>query len=119
MSGQAGHQCTHYAGNGQCGALAGVHYQGDTTFSIAPVPHPHRPPRVDLRESAVIAFLTTIVMLMNVAIAGDGPVGKLQFLLLGFSPSLWCCGCGSPGFPDVPAGQPLTGTVFNRIPLRS
>lgn len=45
----------------------------------------HLAPGVGLRESAVIAFFTTIVVLVIFAIAaGDGLIGELQFMLLGF-----------------------------------
>lgn len=45
----------------------------------------HLAPGVDLREAAVIAFFATIVVLVIFAItAGDGLIGELQFMLLGF-----------------------------------
>jgi hypothetical protein len=40
---------------------------------------------VDLKEAAIIAFATTMVVLVIFAIAaGDGLLGELQFMLLGF-----------------------------------
>jgi len=40
---------------------------------------------VGLKEAAIIAFFTTIVVLIIFAIAaGDGLIGELQFMLLGF-----------------------------------
>lgn len=40
---------------------------------------------VDLKEAAIIAFVTTMVVLVIFAIAaGDGLLGELQFMLLGF-----------------------------------
>jgi len=40
---------------------------------------------IDLKEAAVIAFFTTIVVLVIFAIAaGDGLIGELQFMLAGF-----------------------------------
>ncbi len=42
-------------------------------------------PGVDLREAAILAFITTIAVLVVFAIAaGDGLLGELQFMLLGF-----------------------------------
>lgn len=40
---------------------------------------------VDLKEAAIIAFVTTMVVLVIFAIAaGDGLLGELQFMLVGF-----------------------------------
>ena len=45
----------------------------------------HLAPGIDLKEAAVIAFFTTIVVLVIFAIAaGDGLIGELQFMLAGF-----------------------------------
>jgi hypothetical protein len=42
-------------------------------------------PGLGLRESAVIAFVATLVTLVIFAIAaGDGLLGEIQFMLLGF-----------------------------------
>lgn len=42
-------------------------------------------PGVDLRDAAILAFIATLVVLVIFSIAaGDGLLGELQFMLLGF-----------------------------------
>lgn len=42
-------------------------------------------PGIGLRDAAIIAFVVTIVVLVIFAIAaGDGIIGEIQFMLLGF-----------------------------------
>lgn len=45
----------------------------------------HLQPGLGLRDAAVIAFFTTVVLMIVFAIAaGDGFLGEIQFMLLGF-----------------------------------
>lgn len=53
--------------------------------ALADIAAVHLSPGLDLKESAVISFFITVVLLVIFAVAsGDGLLGELQFILLGF-----------------------------------
>lgn len=52
---------------------------------LADVSAAHLAPGLGVKEAAVIAFFTTVVLMIVFAIAaGDGFLGEIQFMLLGF-----------------------------------
>ena len=45
----------------------------------------HLAPGVDLKQAAIMAFIATVIVLIIFAFAaGDGLIGELQFMLVGF-----------------------------------